>query len=94
MITFSEIETTTKRASKAAGFSWGVAEEIGKSIIKASRMAINKINYPNLEIIPKDTGSNPNSPANNYQGAAQYPIESVTVTDGGTGYVGQPLIEQ
>ena len=32
MITFSEIETTTKRASKAAGFSWGVAEEIGKSV--------------------------------------------------------------
>ncbi len=32
MITFSEIEMTTKRASKAAGFSWGVAEEIGKSI--------------------------------------------------------------
>ena len=32
MMSFSEIETTTKRASKAAGFSWGVAEEIGKSI--------------------------------------------------------------
>ena len=32
MISFSEIETTTKRASKAAGFSCGVAEEIGKSI--------------------------------------------------------------
>ena len=32
MISFSEIETTTKRASKAAGFSWAVAEEIGKSI--------------------------------------------------------------
>ena len=32
MISFSEIETTTKRASKASGFSWGVAEEIGKSI--------------------------------------------------------------
>ena len=32
MITFSEIETTTKRASKAAGFSWGIAEEVGKSI--------------------------------------------------------------
>ena len=32
MITFSEIETTTKRASKAAGFSWGVAEEIAKSV--------------------------------------------------------------
>ena len=32
MISFGEIETTTKRASKAAGFSWGIAEEIGKSI--------------------------------------------------------------
>ena len=32
MITFSEIETTTKSASKASGFSWGIAEEIGKSI--------------------------------------------------------------
>ena len=32
MISFSEIETTVKRASKASGFSWGVAEEIGKSI--------------------------------------------------------------
>ena len=32
MMSFSEIETTTKRASKAAGFSWGIAEEVGKSI--------------------------------------------------------------
>ena len=32
MRSFSEIETVSKRASKAAGFSWGVAEEIGKSI--------------------------------------------------------------
>ena len=32
MISFSEIETTAKRASKATGFSWGIAEEIGKSI--------------------------------------------------------------
>ena len=32
MQSFSEIETTSKRASKAAGFSWGIAEEIGKSI--------------------------------------------------------------
>ena len=32
MRSFSEIDTTAKRASKAAGFSWGVAEEIGKSI--------------------------------------------------------------
>tara|TARA_B100001971_G_C18131206_1_gene504901 strand:+ start:126 stop:737 length:612 start_codon:yes stop_codon:yes gene_type:complete len=32
MRSFSEIETVSKRASKAAGFSWGIAEEIGKSI--------------------------------------------------------------
>ena len=32
MMSFSEIETTSKRASKATGFSWGIAEEIGKSI--------------------------------------------------------------
>ena len=32
MQSFSEIETTSKRASKAAGFSWGIAEEIGKSV--------------------------------------------------------------
>jgi len=31
MQSFSEIDTTSKRASKAAGFSCGVAEEIGKS---------------------------------------------------------------
>ena len=32
MKSFSEIETTSKRASRAVGFSWGVAEEIAKSI--------------------------------------------------------------
>ena len=32
MQSFSEIDTTSKRASKAAGFSWGIAEEIGKAI--------------------------------------------------------------
>ena len=32
MRSFSEIDTTAKRASKAAGFSWGIAEEVGKSI--------------------------------------------------------------
>tara|TARA_B100000686_G_scaffold325771_1_gene382892 strand:- start:450 stop:1058 length:609 start_codon:yes stop_codon:yes gene_type:complete len=32
MKSFSEIETTVKRATKAIGFSWGVAEEIGKNI--------------------------------------------------------------
>ncbi len=32
MQSLSEIDTTSKRASKAAGFSWGVAEEIGKAV--------------------------------------------------------------
>jgi hypothetical protein len=32
MKTLNEIDVTTKRASKAVGFSWGVAEEIGKNI--------------------------------------------------------------
>jgi len=32
MQSLSEIDTTSKRASKAAGFSWGIAEEIGKAI--------------------------------------------------------------
>ena len=32
MKSLSEIETTVKRASKAAGFSWGVSEEIAKGV--------------------------------------------------------------
>ena len=32
MKSLSEIETTSKRATKAAGFSWGIAEEVGKGI--------------------------------------------------------------
>ena len=32
MKSLSEIDTTSKRASRAAGFSWGIAEEIGKAI--------------------------------------------------------------
>jgi hypothetical protein len=32
MKSLSEIETTSKRASRAMGFSWGVAEEVGKCI--------------------------------------------------------------
>ena len=32
MRSLSEIDTTVKRASKSLGFSWGVSEEIGKSI--------------------------------------------------------------
>ena len=32
MKSLSEIETTSKRATRAAGFSWGVSEEVGKCI--------------------------------------------------------------
>ena len=32
MISFSEIETTIKRATRSVGFSWGIAEEVGKNI--------------------------------------------------------------
>ncbi len=32
MMSFSEIETVSKRASKVIGYSWGISEEIGKSI--------------------------------------------------------------
>ena len=37
----------------------GKNSEIGQSIIKSVRLAINKINNPLIEIIPKDTGSSP-----------------------------------
>ena len=32
MKSLSEIETTAKRARRAAGYSWGIAEEVGKSV--------------------------------------------------------------
>ena len=32
MRTLSEIDTTSKRACKAMGFSWGIAEEVGKNM--------------------------------------------------------------
>ena len=31
MKSLSEIETVSKRSSRAAGYSWGVAEEVGKN---------------------------------------------------------------
>ena len=36
----------------------GKDAEIGQSIIKATRLAINKINDDKIEILPKDTESN------------------------------------
>ena len=32
MMSFSEIEIVSKRASKSKGYSWGISEEIGKSV--------------------------------------------------------------
>ena len=37
----------------------GKNSEIGQSIIKSTRLAINKINNSSIEIIPRDTGSSP-----------------------------------
>ena len=37
----------------------GKNSEIGQSIVKSTRLAINKINNLSIEIIPKDTESNP-----------------------------------
>ena len=32
MKTLSEIDTTSKRATRGVGFSWGIAEEVGKNM--------------------------------------------------------------
>ena len=48
MQSFSEIETTTKRASKAAGFSWGIAEEVGKNIKNLEMFGLQGVKNLNL----------------------------------------------
>ena len=71
MKSFSEIETISKRASKGAGFSWGVSEEIGKSVrlmemfglpgILYLTSYLNQIgnhNYQKITIISADNISN------------------------------------
>ena len=71
MKSFSEIETTSKRASRAVGFSWGVAEEIAKGIrllelfgfpgiknLNQYYKNINKKNFEKLTIINKNNKSN------------------------------------
>ena len=71
MKSFSEIETISKRASKGAGFSWGVSEEIGKSVrlmemfglpgILYLTSYLNQIgnhNYQKMTIISADNISN------------------------------------
>ena len=48
MRSFSEIDTTSKRASKAAGFAWGIAEEIGKNMRTLEMFGLPGIKNLNL----------------------------------------------
>ncbi len=74
MKSFSEIETTSKRASKAAGFSWGIAEEIGKNIRLLEMFGLPGVknlieyfkakkekNFENLKLISKENKINKNN---------------------------------
>ena len=73
MKSLSEIETTVKRASKAAGYSWGVSEETGKSVrllelfglpgikhLNAYFNEKNKIKFENLNLISENNSSSNN----------------------------------
>tara|TARA_Y100000590_G_scaffold309562_1_gene349611 strand:+ start:439 stop:1050 length:612 start_codon:yes stop_codon:yes gene_type:complete len=73
MKSFSEIETTSKRASRAAGFSWGVSEEVGKNIRLLEMFGLpgvknlieyynvkKKKNFENLKLINKENKINKN----------------------------------
>ena len=53
MRSLSEIETAVKRASKAAGFSWGNSEEIGKSIRQLELFGFQGIKNINQYYIDK-----------------------------------------
>jgi len=70
MKSFSEIDTTVKRASKSVGFSWGISEEIGKNIrllemfglpglknLNHYYKIIKKKNFQNISLISKDNSS-------------------------------------
>ena len=48
MQSFSEIDTTSKRASKAAGFAWGIAEEIGKNMRNLEMFGLPGVKNLNL----------------------------------------------
>ena len=74
MKSLSEIETTSKRASRPVGFSWGIAEEIAKGvrllelfglpgikILNQYYKLINKKNFKNLSVIKKNNKSNKQS---------------------------------
>ena len=71
MKSLSEIEITSKRASRAIGFSWGIAEEVGKSIrllelfgfegiknLNQYYESKNKENFENIKYIKQVNSSN------------------------------------
>ena len=71
MKSLSEIETTSKRATRAAGFSWGVSEEVGKCIRLLELFGFpgiknlnqyyqnrNSQNFENLNLINQNNKSN------------------------------------
>ncbi len=78
MKSLSEIETTVKRASKAAGYSWGVSEETAKGIRLLELFGLpgikhineyfskkNKTKFENLNLISENnSSSNPYCPIN------------------------------
>ncbi len=55
----------------------GQDKEIGKSIIKSTRMALNKINNSSIEIIPKDTASNPDTTLKNAKELSENGIQII-----------------
>ena len=57
MQSFSEIDITSKRASKAAGFAWGVAEEIGKNMKNLEMFGLPGVK--NLNLYLKKIKKNP-----------------------------------
>ena len=48
MQSFSEIDTTSKRATRAAGFSWGIAEEVGKNMRNLEMFGLPGVKNLNL----------------------------------------------
>ena len=48
MQSFSEIDTTSKRASRAAGFAWGIAEEVGKNMRNLEMFGLPGVKNLNL----------------------------------------------
>ncbi len=57
MQSFSEIDITSKRASKAAGFAWGISEEVGKNMRNLEMFGLPGVK--NLNLYLKKIKKNP-----------------------------------